>query len=106
MSWEDWIIRQASNNVEMTSYDFLCELCVSSYSLDKKSRKADLKDRVQFFILWWNVNKPKMSKYNTLTKMGTLLNADHTTVLHYIKRRKPTIMYEQNVKCINDFLNS
>lgn len=106
MSWEDWIVRQASDENKMSSYDFLCELCVSSYNLDKKSRKADLKDKLHFFIFWWNNNKSKMIKYNTLQKIGKLLDVDHTTVIHHLKRRKPTILFDDNVKCISDFLNS
>jgi hypothetical protein len=106
MSWEEWIVRQESGKSDMTSYDFLCELCVSSYDLSKKSRKADLKDKVHFFILWWNTNKSKMSKYTGQVKIGQLLGVDHTTIVHFLKRRKPTIFYEENVKCINDFLNS
>jgi len=105
MDWEWWIM-SSNENTDYSRYDFLCELAVSSYKLNKKSRKADLKDTVQFFILWWKKNKKQMKKYNTLVSIAGLLCVDHTTIIHYIKRRKPTIMYEENTKCINDFLNS
>lgn len=106
MSWEDWIVRQETKGNDMTSYDVLCELCVSSYGLNRRSRKADLKDKVHFFILWWKKNSNVMSKYKTYTSIGALLGTDHTTIIHYLKRRKPTILFEENVKCIDDFLNS
>jgi hypothetical protein len=106
MGWEDWIMRQNGLSKERTVYDVLSELAVSSYSLTRKSRKADLKDKMQYFILWWNKNKKNMRVYNSTIALGKLLNCDHSTVLHYIHTRKPTIMYEENTKCINDFLNS
>lgn len=87
-------------------YDVFLELAVSSYELDKKNRKAELKDRLQYFILWWNKNKSAMGKYNTLVELGGLVKKDHATILHYLKRRKPTINYEYNTACIRDFLNS
>lgn len=106
MSWEDWIIRQHSNGFDATTYDVLCELCVSSYNLNKKSRKADLKDKVHYFVIWWNSNKKMMKKYKSQSKIGELLGVDHSTIVHFLRRRKPTILYEENVKCISDFLNS
>jgi hypothetical protein len=106
MSWEDWIMRENGLSKEKTVFDLLCEMAVSSYYLSKKSRKADLKDRMQFFILWWKNNKKKMNKYNSTTALGGLLGCDHSTVLHYIHRRKPTMFYNDNTRCINDFLNS
>jgi hypothetical protein len=51
-------------------------------------------------------NKKKMNKYNSTTALGGLLDCDHSTVLHYIHRRKPTMFYNDNTRCINDFLNS
>jgi len=106
MSWEDWIMRQSGLSVEKTVYDVLSEMAVQSYYLDRKNRKSDLKDRVHCFILWWNKNKPKMKAYNTTISVGRLLNCDHSTVIHYLGKRKPSIMYDENTKCINDFLNS
>jgi hypothetical protein len=106
MSWEDWIMRENGLSNNKTVFDVLCEMAVSSYYLTKKSRKEDLKDRMQFFILWWNTNKDKMYAYKTTTALGGLLHCDHSTILHHIHKRKPTIMYKKNTKCINDFLNS
>jgi|LauGreDrversion4_2_1035121.scaffolds.fasta_scaffold50222_3 hypothetical protein len=106
MSWEDWIYRQSGLSVEKTAYDILAELAVSSYNLDKKHRKAELKDRCQCFIIWWNKNKHLMNKYKSLHSVGELMNKNHATIIHQLKRRKPTIMYDINTRCINDFLNS
>ena len=106
MCWEDWIMREQGLSIEKTSYDILCEMAVSSYYLNKRSRKADLKDRVHCFLIWWTKNKRLMKSYNTTTTIGRLLNVDHSTVIHMLKRRKQTIMYEDNTKCISDFLNS
>lgn len=89
-----------------SSYDLLAELAVSSYELDRKSRKAELKDKMQYFIKWWFSEKSKMKKYNTSVKIGELLKKDHATVLHSLKRRKPTIDYDFNTACIRDFLKS
>jgi hypothetical protein len=106
MSWEDWITIQETNGRKMTSYDVMCELCVSSYSLDKKSRKSNLKDKVHFFVLWWMANRSKMVRYTSYMKIAELLKVDHSTIVHYVGTRKPTILFDENVKCINDFLNS
>jgi hypothetical protein len=106
MSWEDWIMRQSGLSKDKTVYDVLAEMAVSSYELDKRNRKADLKDRCQFFILWWMKNRHKMNIYTSTPTLGILLNSHHSTILHYIHKRKPTIMYEENTRCINDFLNS
>lgn len=89
-----------------STYDILAELAVSSYELDRKSRKAELKDQMQFFIKWWNSEKSKMKMYNTSVKIGQLLKKDHATVLHSLKHRKPTIFYDINTACISDFLKS
>lgn len=86
--------------------DLLIELAVSSYGLDERSRKADLKDKVQFFIKWWYERRRFMIKYKTLESLANLMGIDHATVLHHIKRRKPTAMYKENSKCLSDFLNS
>jgi hypothetical protein len=105
MDWEWWIIN-SQNEIKYSRYDFLCELAISSYKLDKKSRKSELKDTVQFFLLWWEKNKKKMNRYNTYTSIGILMKIDHSTVLHHLRNRKPTAMYTENTRCINDFLNS
>lgn len=106
MSWEDWIMRQSGLSKEKTVYDVLAEMAVSSYDLNKRNRKAELKDKCQFFILWWMKNRNKMNLYTSTTTVGKLMGCDHSTILHYVHRRKPTIMYEENTRCINDFLNS
>ena len=91
---------------EKSSYDVLAELAVSSYELDRKNRKSELKDMVQYFIKWWYSERKKMKKYNTSVAIGKLLNKDHATVLHSLKKRKPTLYYDENTACIRDFLKS
>lgn len=100
-----WIAGYEDQDPKST-YDILAELAVSSYELDKKSRKSELKDQMQYFIKWWFSEKNKMKKYNTSVKIGKLLKKDHATVLHSLKRRKPTIFYDINTACISDFLKS
>ena len=88
----------------LNSYDKLCELAVSSYSLDSKYRGAELKDRVQYFLLWWLHNKKNMKYYISYSKIGQLLGIGHATVIHHISHRKPTVNYNANILCIKDFL--
>lgn len=104
--WEFWIVKNEPGDQVITSYDLLCELAISSYDLNERRRHAELKDMVQYFILWWNSNKRKTKKYRTLSAIGEALDVDHSTVLHYIRRRKPTINFDKNVECLKDFLNS
>jgi chromosomal replication initiation ATPase DnaA len=101
--WLEWINRSEGKS---SSYDTLAELAVSSYMLKSRSRKAELKDQVFCFIHWWMENKKKMVKYNSTIALGALLGRDHSTVIHYIHKRKPTLLYEHNVRCIRDFLYS
>ena len=109
--WEVWI----NNHSEIpllyfTSYDTICELAISSYELDKNSRKHDLKDKVHFFLIWWYANRNKMIKYNVYTRIGLALKIDHSSVMHYCKdgegKRKKSNNFEENTKCIKDFLES
>lgn len=105
-SWEYWITKNEPGDEIITSYDLLCDLAISSYGLDEKRRHSDLKDMVQYFCLWWEFNKRKMKRYKTLESIGAALSIDHATVLHHIRRRKPTIDFDKNVSCLKDFLNS
>jgi hypothetical protein len=105
--WESWIERFDVPDYEGTSYDRLLEICVSSYGLNEKSRKSDLKDRVQFLCKWWFRNRKFMKLYISYQQIATLLNLEnHATIHHHLYNRKPTINYDFNTKCINDFLNS
>jgi hypothetical protein len=103
--WMHWIAGYEKQEPKST-YDLLAELAVSSYDLDKKSRKADLKDKVQYFVKWWFSEKKKMKKYKSSTAIGKLLKKDHATILHCLHRRKPTIDFDFNTACIKDFLKS
>lgn len=105
-SWEYWIVKNEPGDQITTSYDLLCDLAISSYGLNERRRQSDLKDMVQYFCLWWDFNKPKMKKYKTLASIGNALCVNHATVLHHIRKRKPTIDFDKNVSCLKDFLNS
>ena len=90
---------------EVTVYDRLCELAINSYELNKVDRTASLKDKLQYFILWWFNNRGRMKAYNRYSKIAKLLNKNHATIVHHIRRRKPTLFYDINTECIKDFLN-
>jgi hypothetical protein len=89
---------------DITCYDSLLELTVTSYGLDKQNRKVELKDQMQFSILWWHRNRKKFNKYKSVTKFAKLLKKDHTTVVHHYTKRKKSWDWEDNVECIRDFL--
>jgi hypothetical protein len=102
MSWDHWI----KEKIVDVDYDRLIELAVSSYNLGKKTRKMGQKDRVQFIVVWWRDNKEKFFRYNTTTKLGALLNIDHSTVIHHYSLRKKSRRYEEETRCIKDFIKS
>jgi len=104
MSWNDWI-KQNTTDKDI-DYDRLLELAVSSYNLDKKTRKMAQKDRVQFTLIWWEKNKKKFKKYTTTCRVGSLLNINHATVVHHYTSRKKSRIYEEETKCIKDFIES
>jgi len=103
MSWEYWI---DSKGEKLIDYDKLLELVVSSYDLAKKTRKMGQKDRVQFIAIWWLKNKTKFIKYNSTTKVAVLLNVNHATIIHHYTKRKPSRIYDEETKCIKDFIES
>ena len=103
--WVEWIDR-ATYEHTMSAYDKLAELAASSYELSRKSRKAELKDQCQYFFKWWYANRNKMIKYKTYESISELLMKHHTTVVHAIHYRKPTLFYDENVGCLRDFLRS
>lgn len=106
--WMHWISESMSERKKfseiLSTHDRLCELAVSSYELYERNRKAELKDRVQFFLRWWFDNRDYMNVYKTFDKIASLLKIDHATVIHHVRRRKPTMNYGDNTKCIKDFL--
>jgi hypothetical protein len=104
MSWNDWIKKNTTDRD--INYDRLLELTISSYSLDKKTKKMGQKDRVHFLVLWWHKHKNKFKKYNTTIKIGIALEIHHATVIHYYKNRKISRIYEEETKCIKDFIES
>jgi hypothetical protein len=113
--WEAWLIRSIKNeNLTESNYDKLCELAVSSYDLDSRSRKMDHQDLVTYMCIWWNSNKRFMKKYTSLASIGFILGErDHASVYHHIRAfserkpgRKVSYKYDENIKSIKDFLES
>lgn len=109
--WFHWLHNHASEKLgnekaryALNTYDKLCELAVSSYELQQRNRNSVLKDRCQYFLLWWMKNRKNMKYYVTYTKIGELLGINHATVIHHVSKRKPTAMYNENIKCLKDFL--
>ena len=105
MSWENWIIRNDEDG-PVTTYDFLLDLAVINYKLADKNRKIQKIDMKHFLVSWWNKNKGKFKKYKSMESLGSSMGITHCTVVHYVKHRKKSLKYEDNTKCINDFLNS
>ena len=103
MSWESWIMNQEGTS---SHYDFLAELAVSSYNLKSKDRREKQKNLLHFFVLWWRDNQKRFIKYNSKSALSRLLDIHWATVIHYESKRKPSRLYEENIKCIKDFLNS
>lgn len=103
--WMHWISINEERAAKST-YDVLAELAVSSYNLDAKSRNAELKDMVQYFVRWMFAERSKMKKYKSATAIGELLKKDHATILHHYRKRTPTAMYKENTACLKDFLKS
>lgn len=104
MSWHHWI--EEHHPQSDINYDYLLELAINSYSLMKKSRKMGHIDRVHYIVMWWYKHKNKFKKYNTTIKLGIALEIHHATVIHYYKRRKISRIYEEETKCIKDFIES
>lgn len=103
--WEAWILL-SNNKLTECSLDKLAELAVSSYQLKAKRRDEDCMDNKHFFILWWNKNKNRFYNYRTITSLSILLGMNHSTVIHHLRHRKKSFRFEENTKCLRDFLTS
>jgi hypothetical protein len=103
--WEAWILL-SGNRLSDMSLDKIAELAVSSYELATKDRHEECMDRKHCFIMWWDQNRSKFSKYNTVTKLGKLLNMHHATVIHHMRHRKESFRFNGNTRCLRDFLIS
>ena len=102
-AWMSWMKRNGHIK-EITCYDYVLELAVRSYNLNKKSRKQELKDKVQFTLTWWHINKKCFNKYKSVTKVGQLFNMHHTNIVHHYKHRKKSSVWDKSTECISDFL--
>jgi hypothetical protein len=103
--WEAWI-RNHTPNASNTPYDKIAEMAVYSYGLSERSRKEHLVDQKHYFIIWWGLNRGKFQNYNSLEKIGKLLNINHTSVIHHLYSRKKSPRFKENVSCLLDFLTS
>jgi len=105
--WENWILNnELKPDSSAALFDKLCDLVVTNYNLDSDSRKSDLKDRVHFFVEWWLENKEKSKRYRSKRSIDRLLKKKHGSVYNYLEKRTKTLNYEENTKCIKDFLES
>ena len=103
--WEAWILL-SGNELNNDSFDKIAELAISSYDLKTKDRHEECMDRKHCFIMWWDQNRDKFNKYYTVTSLAKLLNINHATVIHHMRKRKKSFRFERNTKCLKDFLTS
>jgi len=103
--WEAWILL-SGNKLNQNTLDRIAELAVSSYDLNTRDRHEEYMDKKHCFIMWWDQNRSKFVKYNTITKLSKLLGLNHATVIHYIRHRKQSFRFEGNTRCLRDFLTS
>jgi hypothetical protein len=105
--WEEWIHdRETEMAREEYDYDKLLELAVSSYNLDDRCRILSVIDRKHHLITWWMNNRRNFTRYYTYQSVGDLMNLNHSTIIHYMARRKKSFSYESNVESLEDFLSS
>lgn len=130
MSWEHWLsdkeieetspwealINRMEPPTERSAYDKICERVVDAYEINTKCRKVEHKDRLHFFLLWWWRNKRYMKDYSSKSSIAKLIKKDHATIIHYVGKtnsvtgkheegaRKKSMNFDENVKCIKDFL--
>lgn len=104
--WEAWILLSGNSLNNHYTLDKIAELAVSSYDLATKDRSEEYMDRKHCFIMWWDQNKGKFKKYNTTTKLANLLGMKHCSVVHHKLHRKQSFRFEQNTRCLRDFLTS
>lgn len=103
--WEAWILL-SGNKLTEGPLDRVAELAVSSYNLNTRDRHEEYMDRKHCFIMWWNQNRGKFKIYYTITSLAKLLNMNHSTVIHHLRTRKKSFRFDENVKCLLDFLTS
>jgi len=103
--WEAWIIL-SGQTMKNGPLDKIAELAISSYNLKTKDRHEEYMDRKHCFILWWDQNRSRFTKYYTVTSLAKLLDMNHATVIHHMRRRKKSFRFDGNVRCLLDFLTS
>ena len=104
--WEAWILLSGNKLNNHYSLDKIAELAVSSYDLSTKDRHEECMDRKHCFVMWWDQNRSKFSKYTTVTSLGKLLDMKHCSVIHHMRRRKQSFRFDKNTRCLRDFLTS
>jgi hypothetical protein len=103
--WEAWILL-SGNALTNGPLDKIAELAVSSYNLKTKDRFEECMDRKHCFIMWWDKNRSRFIKYSTVTSLAKLLDMNHSTIIHHMRKRKKSFRFNDNVKCLVDFLTS
>lgn len=104
--WAYWIKEKEEESKYSKIYDRIAELAVSSYELTSKERYEYRIDEKHCFVIWWYDNKNRFKKYHTITALSKLLKINHSTLIHYMNHRKKSFRYDENTRCLNDFLNS
>jgi|GEM_PF-6693114 len=89
------------------NYDDLFRLAVEKYDLSKRTRRSLVVDQRQFLLQWWDKNIREFKEIKTLDNAADELGysgiGKHSTIIHLIDKRTPTIDYEENTKqlCID-----
>lgn len=104
--WSSFIERNYDIPTIDSTYDKLFELAVSSYKLDKRTRKVDVINMKTFICRWWFKNKKKFNYINSSVKVAQKLKMDgHASILHLINHRKDPSSYKNDIEDIKDFLD-
>jgi hypothetical protein len=109
--WESFIQRQYNLHLNETALDKLIDLCISTYNLDKKSRKPDIVARRTYLIKWHHRilsgNKKAFLKYRTQYSLGSVLFGERSTASFHLKKDvSKDRLFNKYTECIKDFLNS
>lgn len=101
--WASWLI---DRNEIIVNYDDLIEATIKRFSLDVKSRKMEFCDMKQQFVIYCYelLNKKLLKKHKSMSSISRLMKQDHATSLHLLRKRKPTLKFDENVKELNKFL--
>ena len=91
--------------ISNTEFDYIAEATVYCFDLEKKNRRMKVMDMKHCLINWWSENNKKFSTYKTMTDISKLLCVHHSSINHLQKHRKKSLLYKENTKEINLFIN-